>query len=270
MLATPWSCDTPPVVPLWQRATSPLISLPAPQTRRQRCWAAWYCRLAGKTLPARKTTWRGINRHQHHVRQAVQASCFAKMAGRALWRWVLATARCASCWHRSSSGVGAPQLRQNYITPHCIQWPPVSRRLLLWRPPLARPAGESNRRYAKLPTLKRARQPPALPSRFASYVQSAVALVVCWRCGIGQALRASFWSAASPVMWCWPPPTPGLALLRSFARAVCPSAPRGGSLRTAPGVTPPSAAACWRGCWAWFGWLIRYLNSSCLRTFYKG
>ena len=37
----------------------------------------------------------------------------------------------------------------------------------------SRPAGLQKRRYAKLPTLKRARQPPALPSRFASYVQSA-------------------------------------------------------------------------------------------------
>jgi len=54
----------------------------------------------------------------------------------------------------------------------------------------SRPAGLQKRRYAKLPTLKRARQPPALPSRFASYVQSAVALVVCWHLGISQALRA--------------------------------------------------------------------------------
>ena len=38
----------------------------------------------------------------------------------------------------------------------------------------SRPSGLQKRRYAKLPTLKRARQPPALPSRFASYVQSPV------------------------------------------------------------------------------------------------
>jgi hypothetical protein len=108
----------------------------------------------------------------------------------------------------------------------------------------SRPTGESNRRYAKLPTLKRARQPPALPSRFASYVQSPVALVVCWRCGISQALRAWFWLAASPVMLCWPPPTPGACLLRSIARAVCPSAPQGGSLRTAPGAGPAACRRC--------------------------
>ena len=35
-------------------------------------------------------------------------------------------------------------------------------------------------------------------------------------------------------MLCWPPPTLGACLLRSIARAVCPSAPQGGSLRTAP------------------------------------
>lgn len=103
---------------------------------------------------------------------------------------------------------------------------------------LRRPAGLHSRRYAKLPTLKRARQPPALPSRFASYVQSSVALVVCWRCGIYQALRTGFWSAASPCILCWPPPTLGACLLRSIARAVCPSAPQGGSLRTAQKTTP--------------------------------
>ena len=77
------------------------------------------------------------------------------------------------------------------------------------------------------------RQPPALPSRFASCVQSSVALVVCWHLDISQALCALFWSAALPCMLCLPPPTLGACLLRSIARAVCPSAPQGGSLRTA-------------------------------------
>jgi len=77
------------------------------------------------------------------------------------------------------------------------------------------------------------RQSSALPGRFAPYAPPPVALVVCWRCGICQALRAWFWSAASPCILCLPPPTLGSCLLRSFARAVCPSAPRGGSLRTA-------------------------------------
>lgn len=141
---------------------------------------------------------------------------------------------CASCWPPSSTAVGDPQRRQNYITPHFAKCPPVSRGAPFVAATASRPAGLQKRRYAKLPTLKRARQPPALPSRFASYVQSPVALVVCWHLGISQALRAWFWSAASPVILCLPPPTPGACLLRSFARAVCPSAPRGGSLRTAP------------------------------------
>ncbi len=56
----------------------------------------------------------------------------------------------------------------------------------------SRSAGERNRRYAKLPTLKRARQPPALPNRFASYVQSPVALVVCWhQCINAHGIRAA-------------------------------------------------------------------------------
>ena len=90
----------------------------------------------------------------------------------------------------------------------------------------SRPAGLQKRRYAKLPTLKRARQPPALPSRFASYVQAPVALVVCWHLGISQALRAWFWSAASPCITCEPRPPTGLACFAASARG-CPSAPKG-------------------------------------------
>ena len=41
------------------------------------------------------------------------------------------------------------------------------------------------------------RQSPALPGRFAPYVQSSVALVLCWRCGIYQALCALFWLAVT-------------------------------------------------------------------------
>ena len=100
----------------------------------------------------------------------------------------------------------------------------------------SRPTGESNRRYAKLPTLKRARQPPALPSRFASYVQSPVALVVCWHRGISQALRAGFWSAASPCIWCLPPPTPELA---------CFAASPARSARPPPKGAPSVRALAW-------------------------
>jgi len=105
---------------------------------------------------------------------------------------------------------GHQGLRQSYITPHCIQCPPVNRRLLLWRSPLR--ALRVNATGVMQNCLRwSGRQSSALPGRFAPYAPPPVALVVCWRCGIGQALRAGFWSAASPCIWCLPLPTPGLA-----------------------------------------------------------
>jgi hypothetical protein len=137
-------------------------------------------------------------------------------------------------WHPSSTAVGDPQLRQSYITPHLESAVQSFRQSFTWCPaPLRALTGFQNRRYVKLPALVRACQPPALPSRFASYVRSSVALLVCRRCGICQALCAWFYSAASPCILCWPPPTLRARLLRSIACAVCPSAPQGGSLRTA-------------------------------------
>ncbi len=130
-------------------------------------------------------------------------------------------------WHPSSTAVGDPQLRQSYITPHCPQCPPVSRKLLLWRPPLralrvkATGLMQNCLRWS-------GRQPPALPGRFAPYVQSSVALLVCGHLGISQALRAGGfgqWPAAMHLVCA--PPTLGACLLRSIARAVCPSAPKG-------------------------------------------
>ena len=135
-------------------------------------------------------------------------------------------------WRPSSERVSVRTLRQSYITPHCIQCPPVNRRLLLWRSPLR--ALRVNATGVMQNCLRwSGRQSSALPGRFAPYAPPPVALVVCWRCGICQALRALVWSAASPCILCWPPPTLGSCLLRSFARAVCPSAPQVGSLRTA-------------------------------------
>jgi len=74
---------------------------------------------------------------------------------------------------RLSRGVrgscGTRPLRQNYITPHCPQCPPVSRKLLLWQPPLRALSGEGNRLYAKLPTLGRSCQVVPLPGCCAPY-----------------------------------------------------------------------------------------------------
>ena len=70
-------------------------------------------------------------------------------------------------------------------------------------------------------------QPPALPGRFAPYVQSSVALVVCWGLWhISGALRLVLVSGFAVSLVC-APPTLGACLLRSIARAVCPSAPKG-------------------------------------------
>ena len=68
--------------------------------------------------------------------------------------------------------------------------------------------GFQNRRYAKVPSLVRTCKPPALPRRFASYVQSPVALVICWLCGIGQALCALVYSAAYGHAFCICPRPP--------------------------------------------------------------
>ena len=79
-------------------------------------------------------------------------------------------------------------------------------------------------------------QPPALPGRFAPYVQLSVALVVCWRLWhISGALRMVLVSGFAVSLVC-APPTLGACLLRSIARAVCPSAPQWDSLRTAPWI----------------------------------
>lgn len=56
------------------------------------------------------------------------------------------------------------------------------------------------------------RQSSALPGRFAPYAPPPVALVVCWRCGLCQALHALFWSAALRRACCvCPRPPLGLA-----------------------------------------------------------
>ena len=132
---------------------------------------------------------------------------------------------------------GHQGLRQSYITPHCIQCPPVNRRLLLWRSPLR--ALRVNATGVMQNCLRwSGRQSSALPGRFAPYAPPPVALVVCWRCGIGQALRAGFWSAASPCIWCLPLPTPGLACFAaSPARSARP--PPEGAPSESREYTPP-------------------------------
>ena len=106
------------------------------------------------------------------------------------------------------------------------------------------PFGLRSRRYVKLPTLVRACQPSALPSRFASYVQSPVALLECWRSGLYQALRASFSLAASPCILYVPLPTLVACLLRSIALRGLPVRPPRG-LPQNRANTCHLTAACW-------------------------
>ena len=81
------------------------------------------------------------------------------------------------------------------------------------------------------------RQSSALPGRFAPYVQSSVALVLCWRCGLCQALRALFLSAASPCIWCLPPAHPwGLLASQHRPRGLPVRPPRGLPQNRAPWV----------------------------------
>ena len=72
------------------------------------------------------------------------------------------------------------------------------------------------------------RQSSALPGRFAPYAPPPVALVVCWRCGICQALCALFWSAAYGQASCvCPRPPVGLACFAASARGQPVRPPRG-------------------------------------------
>ena len=110
--------------------------------------------------------------------------------------------------HPVQPSVRDPQLRQSYITPHCIKCMASRSQAPLCPCTALRPLGLRSRRYAKLPTLVRACQPPALPSRFASYVQSPVALVVCWHLGFSQLLRKCFWLVACGHVSCVCPRPP--------------------------------------------------------------
>ena len=137
-------------------------------------------------------------------------------------------------WHFSSTAVGAPQLRQNYITPHCIKcWSSHSQAhfvaLHRWRALRVYAAGvmQNCLRWS-------GHQPPALPGRL-----RALRAVVCCPSGMlalwlmSGALRMVLVSGLA-VHLVFAPAHPWACLLRSIACAVCPSAPQGGSLRTAP------------------------------------
>ena len=99
-----------------------------------------------------------------------------------------------------------------YITPHCPQCQPVSRKLLLWSTPLR-----------------------ALRVKATGVMQNCLRWVrLSWRCGIGQALRAVFLvSGLRPVMLCVPRPPCGLAAARHWPCAGLPVRPQGAQLSSA-------------------------------------
>jgi hypothetical protein len=91
----------------------------------------------------------------------------------------------------------------------------------------SRPTGLHSRRYAKLPTLVRACQPPALPSRFASYVQVAAALVRVLAPGQLVSCFASVFSRRLRRVLRVCPAHPRALPASRHRRAGCPSAPKG-------------------------------------------
>ena len=105
---------------------------------------------------------------------------------------------------------GARPLRQSYITPHCPQCPPVSRKLLLWQLPLRALRVKATGRYAKLPSLGTVAQPSALPGRW--HALRAAVWLPCGCCGAvalvrrfaqcsGQWPAASYLVCAPPTLW---------------------------------------------------------------------
>lgn len=88
-------------------------------------------------------------------------------------------------WHPSSSVLGDPQLRQNYITPHFRKCSLVTALKLRFVPTTAsRPNGFLKQALCKIAYAGAVAIRLHSPSRFASYVQSSVALGMKWLCGI--------------------------------------------------------------------------------------
>ena len=148
----------------------------------------------------------------------------------ARWRIVLDQPSPAAWPGRSVRGsCGTRPLRQSYITPHCSQCPPVSRKLLLWRSPLRALRVKATGVMQNCLRLVRSHSRRRSPVAFAPYAPpsgSLVAVVAPWhqsgasRCASGQWPAASHVVCAPPTLWASP--------LRGIGPAlVCPSAPKG-------------------------------------------
>ena len=131
-------------------------------------------------------------------------------------------------------------LRQNYITPHCPQCPPVSRKLLLWQPPLralrVKATGfmQNCLRWSGC-TAVGAPRSLARPTRRR---QCALVAIVAPGHQSG-ASRIVLVSGLRPVMLCVPRPPWGLAAARHWPCAGLPVRPQG-----APSAQRKSVPSC--------------------------
>ena len=205
----------PPVAVAWWQPDIATYSLPAGWRRSVRTARLRYAQRLGGTSPV--------------LRKCNSVRCGADMAS-ARWRIVLdqpsPAARPGRCVRGSC---GTRPLRQSYITPHCPQCPPVSRKLLLWQPPLCalrvKATGfmQNCLRWSGR-TAVGAPRSHSRPTR-----RRLAPLWRLWHRGIGQALRAGcLVSGLRPVILCVPrPPLWALPLRGVWPCAGCPSAPKG-------------------------------------------
>lgn len=172
----------------------------------------------------------------------VHRQCFASI-GQCAVAQIWPRLAAASCWisRRLRLGLapgmrgscGTRPLRQSYITPHCPQCPPVSRKLLLWQPPLralrvkATGVMQNCLRWSGR-TAVGAPRSHSRPTR-----RRLAPLWRLWHRGIGQALRAAFWSVACGQSCCVCPAHPLASPLRGIGLALGARPPPRGSLSPA-------------------------------------
>ena len=124
-----------------------------------------------------------------------------------------------------------------YIRPHFRKCSPVvPLKLHLVSPTASRPSGFPKQALCKVAFAGTGASAVGAPRSLARPTRRRLcALVLVVALGISQALRAVFWSVACGQSSCvCPRPPSGPCPLRGrWPRAVCPSAPQGGSLRTA-------------------------------------
>ena len=135
--------------------------------------------------------------------------------------------------HRVRGSCGARPLRQSYIKPHCPQCPPVSRKLLLWQPPLRALRVKATGFMQNCLRWSRSRSRRRFPVVGTPYAPPSARPCGC-RCTVALVRRCALcgWSVACGQSCgvCPRPPSCFAAARHQPCALVCPSAPRGGSL----------------------------------------